>query len=37
MIPSYHDDLVRGVATCWVELFETVAPDVVFVPIGQPQ
>ena len=35
MIPSYHDDLVRGVATYWVELFEAVAPDVVFVPIGQ--
>ena len=35
MIPSYHDDLVRGVATCWIELFEAVQPDVVFVPIGQ--
>jgi threonine dehydratase len=35
MIPSYHDDLVRGVATYWIELFEAVQPDVVFVPIGQ--
>ena len=39
MIPSFHDDLVRGVATYWIELFEataaTQAPDVVFVPIGQ--
>ena len=35
MIPSYHDDLVRGVATYWVELFEAVQPDIVFVPIGQ--
>ena len=35
MVPSYHDDLVRGVATCWIEFFEAVQPDVVFVPIGQ--
>ncbi len=35
MIPSYHDDLVRGVATYWIELFESVQPDTVFVPIGQ--
>lgn len=35
MVPSYHADLVRGVATYWVELFEAVQPDVVFVPIGQ--
>jgi threonine dehydratase len=34
MVASYHDDLVRGVATCWLELFEAVQPDVVFVPIG---
>ena len=37
MVPSFHDDLVRGVATYWIELFEataTQAPDVVFVPIG---
>jgi threonine dehydratase len=34
-VPSYHDDLVRGVATYWIELFEAVQPDVVFVPIGQ--
>jgi len=35
MVPSYHDDLVRGVATCWVEFFDAVQPEVVFVPIGQ--
>ena len=35
MVPSFHDDLVRGVATYWVEFFEAVQPDVVFVPIGQ--
>ena len=35
MVPSFHDDLVRGVASYWLELFEAVAPDVVFVPIGQ--
>ena len=34
MVPSYHDDLVRGVATYWVEFFESVQPDVVFVPVG---
>jgi len=38
MIPSFHDDLVRGVATYWLEFFDALtgnAPDVVFVPIGQ--
>ena len=39
MVPSFHDDLVRGVATYWIEFFESFAPgyapDVVFVPIGQ--
>lgn len=38
MVPSLHRDLVRGVATYWVEFFEGFAkdgaPDVVFVPIG---
>ncbi len=35
-VPSFHTDLVRGVATYWAELF-TAAPDldVVYVPIGQ--
>lgn len=35
-VPSYHDDLVAGVATYWAELFKA-APDldVVYVPIGQ--
>ncbi|HET7864807.1 MAG TPA: threonine dehydratase, partial [Burkholderiaceae bacterium] len=35
MVPSFHDDLVRGVATYWLEFFDAVQPDVVFVPIGQ--
>ncbi len=35
MVPSFHEDLVRGVATCWIEFFRAVQPDVVFVPIGQ--
>ena len=35
MVPSFHDDLVRGVATAWLEFFEAVQPDVVFVPIAQ--
>jgi threonine dehydratase len=35
MVPSFHDDLVRGVASCWLEFFEAVQPQVVFVPIGQ--
>ena len=34
-VPSFHDDLVRGVATYWLEFFEAVQPDVVFVPVGQ--
>ena len=38
MVPSFHDDLVRGVATYWVEFFESFArgyaPEAVFVPIG---
>jgi threonine dehydratase len=38
MIPSFHRDLVRGVATCWLEFFESFPrgeePAVVFVPIG---
>ncbi len=35
MVPSFHDDLVRGVATYWLEFFEAVQPELVFVPIGQ--
>lgn len=39
MVPSFHRDLIRGVASYWVEFFEGFsadeAPDVVFVPIGQ--
>jgi threonine dehydratase len=34
-VPSFHRDLVLGVATYWVEFFRAVHPDVVFVPIGQ--
>jgi threonine dehydratase len=34
-VPSFHRDLVRGVSTYWVEFFQAVQPDVVFVPIGQ--
>ncbi|MGH6623314.1 MAG: threonine dehydratase, partial [Burkholderiaceae bacterium] len=35
-VPSYHDDLVAGVATYWAELFTAVPDlDVVYVPIGQ--
>jgi threonine dehydratase len=33
-VPSFHDDLVRGVATAWVEFFEATQPDIVVVPIG---
>jgi threonine dehydratase len=35
MVPSYHEDLVRGVASYWLEFFDAVEPEVVFVPIGQ--
>jgi threonine dehydratase len=35
MVPSYHDDLVHGVASYWLEFFDAVEPEVVFVPIGQ--
>ena len=34
LVPSFHRDLVRGVATCWLEFFGAAQPDVVFVPIG---
>lgn len=36
-VPSFHRELVRGVATGWIEFFEALAlapPDVLFVPIG---
>jgi threonine dehydratase len=35
MVPSFHRDLVRGVATYWLEFLSAVQPDVVFVPVGQ--
>ncbi|MBX3645497.1 MAG: threonine dehydratase [Rubrivivax sp.] len=34
MVPSFHTDLVCGVASYWLEFFEQVQPDVVLVPIG---
>lgn len=37
-VPSFHRDLVRGVAGYWMEFFEATAgdpPAAVFVPIGQ--
>ena len=33
-VPSYHEDLVSGVASYWLEFFEAVPLDVVYVPIG---
>ena len=34
-VPSFHELLVRGVATCYLELFESVPDlDIVYVPIG---
>ena len=36
-VPSFHRDLVRGVATAYVEFFDAMhatPPDVLFVPIG---
>ncbi len=36
VVPAFHADLVRGVATYWAEFFRAVPDlDVVFVPIGQ--
>ena len=35
-VPSYHSDIVKGVATYWLEFFTAVRDvDVVYVPIGQ--
>ena len=35
-VPNYHRDIVKGVATYWLEFFEAVPQlDVVYVPIGQ--
>src|SRR5271170_4796206 len=35
-VPSYHRDIVKGVATYWLECFSAVSDlDVVYVPIGQ--
>ena len=36
LVPSYHRDIVKGVATYWLEFFSASADlDVVYVPIGQ--
>jgi threonine dehydratase len=36
MVPAFHMDIVKGVATCWLELFRAVRElDVVYVPVGQ--
>jgi threonine dehydratase len=36
MVPPYHPDIVKGVATYWLEFFSAVRDlDVVYVPIGQ--
>jgi len=35
-VPSYHPNIVKGVATYWLEFFSAVRDlDVVYVPIGQ--
>jgi len=35
-VPNYHRDIVKGVATYWMEFFSAVPDlDVVYVPIGQ--
>ena len=34
-VPSYHRDIVKGVATYWLEFFSAVDLDVVYVPVGQ--
>jgi threonine dehydratase len=34
LVPSYHEDLVAGVASYWLEFFEAAPLDVVYVPIG---
>jgi threonine dehydratase len=38
MVPSFYNELVRGVASCWMEFFAHFArgeqPGVVFVPLG---
>jgi len=35
-VPNYHRDIVKGVATYWLEFFSAVSDlDVVYVPIGQ--
>lgn len=35
-VPSYHRNIVKGVATYWLEFFSSVRDlDVVYVPIGQ--
>lgn len=33
-VPSFHRDLVCGVASCWLEFFAAAQPERVYVPIG---
>ena len=36
IVPAYHYDIVKGVATYWLEFFSAVPKlDVIYVPIGQ--
>ena len=36
MVPAFHRDIVKGVATYWLEFFSAVPNlDVIYVPIGQ--
>ncbi len=36
LVPNYHGDIIKGVATYWLEFFSAVNDlDVVYVPIGQ--
>ncbi len=34
LVPSFHRDLVRGVASGWIEFFAEAQPEVLLVPIG---
>ena len=36
IVPPYHYNIVKGVATYWLEFFSTIANlDIVYVPVGQ--
>lgn len=34
LVPAYHEDLVAGVASYWLEFFDAAPLDAVYVPIG---